>query len=42
MANDELTDVVAELQRRIEVLEKRRVVEVERVDIVEADGTAVW
>ncbi len=40
MANDELTDVVAELQRRIEVLEKRRVVEVERVDIVEADGTA--
>ena len=39
MASDELAEVVAELQQRIEALEKRRVLDVERVDIVEADGT---
>ncbi len=39
MANDELAEAVAELQERIEALETRRVLEVERVDIVEADGT---
>ncbi len=39
MRNDELVEQVAELQRRIDALESRRVFEAERVDIVETDGT---
>ena len=39
MTNHELVEQVAELQRRVEVLENRRVFEVERVDVVEEDGT---
>jgi hypothetical protein len=36
---DELAEQVAELQRRIDALEDRRVFEAERIDIVETDGT---
>ncbi len=39
MRNDELVEQVAELQRRVDALESRRVFEAERVDIVERDGT---
>jgi hypothetical protein len=39
MKNDELAEQVAELQRRVDALENRRVFEAERVDIVETDGT---
>ena len=39
MTNQELTEQLAELQRRVEDLENRRVFEAERVDIIEEDGT---
>ena len=38
MTLDELAEEVAVLQRRIEALETRRVIEVERIDVV-GDGT---
>ena len=39
MANDDVANELAELRGRIDALEQRRVLEAERIDIVEADGT---
>ncbi len=39
MTTEALAEELAELRRRIELLEQRRVLEAERIDIVEADGT---
>jgi hypothetical protein len=39
MTNDDVATQMAELLRRVEALEQRRVVQAERVDIVEPDGS---